>query len=539
MRAIGGHRYLARRGDILYFRRGVPLDARETFGGKREVWVTLKTSSVPVARSRLQREVEKFEAKVAAVRGEVAPAKVASAPYTPAAKEIGVRVREAFQARIERVQPIRRNDAQQVAAARLRLGDLKAFQRSVAASRGLSGEAPPLDVQWHCEALCERHGWSLSQTSDLWWILVDIVARSQIEAADREIQSLEGRPEGAVDLAFAPEQYLRDARAIEDGTAWPRAPLSLLGLFEEYVKESKPRPATVKSFRAKVRSLQSFLGHDDARRITKRDIALWKDQLLEAGKADGSPLAAKTVRETYLPAIKSTLKRGVASGQLSENVAAGVTVAGRKRQPRLRSAGFTDGEARRILAATMHERSKRLSPERERAVRWIPWLLAYTGARVNEIAQLRVEDVKVVDGIWTLTITPEAGGTKDGNARVVALHPHLVEQGFPQIVGHLQGRVFFNPSRARSGSDENPQSKKVGEHIARWVRDQVGITDPKVKPNHGWRHRFKTIARDCRMIPEVRDYIQGHVPRNESETYGDTSPKATLGEIKRIPRYEF
>ena len=491
-----------------------------------------------MARSRLQREIEKFEAKLASARGEISPALIASAPYLPKAKEIEVRVREAFEARMERVQPIRRNDAKQVAAARLRLEDLKAFQRAVAASRGLLGEDPPLDVQWQCETLCERHGWSLSETSDLWWILVDMVARAQIEAAERQMQFIEGRPASAVDLGFALDQYLRDAEATENGMAHLGPPVPLFGLFEEYVKESKPSPATVKSFRAKVRSFQTFLGHDDARRVTKRDVALWKDHLLEAGKIDGSPLGAKTVRETYLPAIKSVLKRGVTSGQLPENVAAGVTVAGRRRQPRLRSAGFTDDEARRILAATMDKRSERISPERERAIRWIPWLLAYTGARVNEIAQLRVQDVKLVDGIWTLTITPEAGSTKDGNARVVALHPHLVEQGFPEVIKGLEGRVFFDPSRARTGSDENPQSKKVGEHLARWVRDQVGVTDPRVKPNHGWRHRFKTIARECRMIPETRDYIQGHVPRIESEAYGDTSPKVTLAEIKRIPRYE-
>jgi len=538
VKAIGKHGYLARRGNTLYFRRGVPADVRDAFAGRSQVWVSLRTSSIAVARSRLQREIDKFEATLAAARGEVPPAVIASAPYVPKAKEIEICVRDAFQARMERVQPLRRNDAQQVAAARLRLEDLKAFQRSVTASQGLLGESPPLDVQWQCEALCEHQGWLLSETSDLWWMLVDMVARAQIEAAERQIQSLEGRPSSVVDLAFAPEQYLGDARATEGGAAHLGPAVSLLELFDGYVKERKPSPATVKSFRAKVRSFQAFLGHDDARRITKRDIALWKDQLLETGKADGSPLGAKTVRETYLPAIKSTLKHGVAGGQLTENVAAGVTVAGRRTPPRLRSAGFTDTEARQILSATMCKRSKRLSPERERAIRWIPWLLAYTGARVNEIAQLRVEDVKAVDGIWTLTITPEAGSTKDGNARVVALHPHIVEQGFPEMVGRLQGRVFFDPSRARCGSDENPQSKKVGEHLARWVRDQVGIIDPRVKPNHGWRHRFKTIARDCRMIPEVRDYIQGHAPRNESEAYGDISPKATLTEICRIRPYE-
>lgn len=97
--------------------------------------------------------------------------------------------------------------------------------------------------------------------------------------------------------------------------------------------------------------------------------------------------------------------------------------------------------------------------------------------------------------------------------------------------------MFFDPERKRHGSVENPQAKKVGEHLARWVRG-LGVDDPDVQPNHGWRHRFKTQARRCRMDPETRDAIQGHVPRTEGEAYGDHPPEVMLREIKRLPRYE-
>ena len=39
------------------------------------------------------------------------------------------------------------------------------------------------------------------------------------------------------------------------------------------------------------------------------------------------------------------------------------------------------------------------------------------------------------------------------------------------------------------------------------------------------------------MDPEVRDFIQGHLPRTEGERYGDTSPEVTLREISKLPRY--
>ena len=48
------------------------------------------------------------------------------------------------------------------------------------------------------------------------------------------------------------------------------------------------------------------------------------------------------------------------------------------------------------------------------ARRWVPWLCAYTGARVGEIMQLRGVDVVEQDGVNVIAITPEAGTVKMG-----------------------------------------------------------------------------------------------------------------------------
>lgn len=44
---------------------------------------------------------------------------------------------------------------------------------------------------------------------------------------------------------------------------------------------------------------------------------------------------------------------------------------------------LTDDEARLILSATLTPPPARLSPERKLARRWVPWICAYTGARVG------------------------------------------------------------------------------------------------------------------------------------------------------------
>lgn len=154
---------------------------------------------------------------------------------------------------------------------------------------------------------------------------------------------------------------------------------------------------------------------------------------------------------------------------------------------------------------------------------------------MGEIAQLRKEDVQVHDGIPLVWITPEAGTVKDKNPRFVAVHPHLIEQGFMAFVASSKpGPLFFDPGRAVTGSTKNPQSKKVGERIGAWIRAN-GVTDERLAPNHAWRHRFKTKCRAHKVDPGTRDYMQGHVPHNDAEGYGEFPPIVLRQEIEKLP----
>ena len=53
---------------------------------------------------------------------------------------------------------------------------------------------------------------------------------------------------------------------------------------------------------------------------------------------------------------------------------------------------------------------------------------------MGELTQLRGVDVIERDGIHAIKISPEAGTTKTGTARVVPVHEHLIEQGFLAFV---------------------------------------------------------------------------------------------------------
>jgi integrase len=313
-------------------------------------------------------------------------------------------------------------------------------------------------------------------------------------------------------------------------TALPQSSSKLMALFEGYVRERQPSPATIKRWRPVIVHLIEHLGHDEARHVIADNIIGWKESLA------GRNVGGRTVREVYLAAAKVVFAWAVENRKLDINPAAGVSVRVPKRH-RPRGPSFTAAEARTILSASLCKDQGKISPEHALARRWIPWICAYSGARVGEIAQMRGCDILQIDGVWAMRITPEAGSTKSGQARIVPLHPHLVEQGLLKIAeGAGGGPIFYDPKRGRGGSAANAHHKKVGERLAGWVRG-LGVDDPHVQPNHAWRHLFKTLARRAAMEPEVRDAIQGHAPRNVSETYGEWPVDVLASAITRIPRF--
>jgi len=213
-----------------------------------------------------------------------------------------------------------------------------------------------------------------------------------------------------------------------------RTDAALMGLFDGYIAERKPSPSTVRSWRPIMAHLIRTLGHDDASRVTPRDLIEWKNGLL--ADVDGEGLASRshrTVADVYLASVKVVFGWAVDNLRIPTNPARDIKV--RVPKPiKLREAGFTDAEALTILRAAMIPPTTNLAPENILARRWVPWLCAYTGARVNEIGQLRGQDVQQMEGIWTIRITPEAGTVKNKAARIVPLHAHLIEQGFIEVV---------------------------------------------------------------------------------------------------------
>lgn len=292
------------------------------------------------------------------------------------------------------------------------------------------------------------------------------------------------------------------------------------------------KPATLQNYKGVFRIFAAFLKHSDAGRVTADDVLRFKDHRLTQpqGKAK-KPVSARTVKDHDLAALKSVFGWAVTNRKLETNPAADVTI----KRPKVvlsRSKGFSEEEAVTILRASLAIKPTPHEKEKTTALkRWVPWLLAYTGARVGEIVQLRKHDLQRASDHWTITIDPAAGRVKGGVYRTVPLHPHLVEQGFVQFVEEASDGYLF--------IDVNPKTKSVlggldagNNRVREFVREYV--SDPRVHPNHGWRHRFETLGRHHGMREDLQNMITGHRGTTvAAREYGDAA--GLFREIQLLP----
>lgn len=168
---------------------------------------------------------------------------------------------------------------------------------------------------------------------------------------------------------------------------------------------------------------------------------------------------------------------------------------------------FTLAEAAVVLGAAREE-TKPL-------FRWIPWLCAYSGMRVNEAGQLRKEDFFCIDDqwFWNVTTAGRRSLKTASSERRIPVHPALVEEGFIAFVEKASGGGLF---KGKTKEEINIQPR-----MSTWVRSIIPYDKrPELAPNHGWRHLFEDLCRRDNVPEDARSYLTGRTTGKSQELYG-------------------
>ncbi len=283
-------------------------------------------------------------------------------------------------------------------------------------------------------------------------------------------------------------------------------------------KDTKPLPdKTAAKYRLAAKEFGKHRGSDDATSVTAREVDSWKVALQEAGKLTSKTIAQRLQNlRTVLEWLRSQSYGDVyADGNPVDVVrlpkGQGVLSADRT---------LTLSEAETILLAS------RMSDKPE--LRWLPWMMAYSGARVGEVAQLLPTDFFPVGDDWFYRITSKGGKTvKNAHSiRRVPVHPALIEEG---LMDHVQARFKNQPN-------ERLFPPNTQGNLGRWVRREVGLTRQELAPNHGWRHLFEDLALQAGMQEAAKLYITGRSSGRSSDQYGKSGAMlpALAAEMRKL-----
>ena len=303
-------------------------------------------------------------------------------------------------------------------------------------------------------------------------------------------------------------------------------------LIDKWINKVIDRPeTTVDAVSNTFSDFQQFIAKDPEQ-ITKTDVEAFRDHLFEIiGNKYGTVL--KKIRF-----ISTVFQVSVEAGLLKNNPAAGVKIEKPRRTDNRMPYDFNDLE--RIFSSPIYNQGQRPKGGAGEAAFWLPMLGLFSGARLEEIAQLRTSDIKQERNIWYIDIAESSVDENkkglqthiknEASIRKIPIHSQLIKFGFldyfQKVLSKNNSRLFPDLLPDKKGKISGNFSKWWG----RYARKVIGITDKK-KVFHSLRHSFRDSCRDAELAEEICDRLMGHTSgRNQSigRNYGSGFSLAKL-----------
>ena len=342
------------------------------------------------------------------------------------------------------------------------------------------------------------------------------------------------RQEAELKFATLHKQKLQEYYEIRSGASWSQIQslhssvnlplqnsqtlpkLNLDTLLTYWVSQSEKRPRTLMDAKTALRRLNRICEAHQATKVDKFIAVAFKDALLAEG------LAFATISKN-MGLIKSIFEVALNNGRIDSNPFRDIKLLKPSRQEKSRLP-FSPEDLKRIFGSSIYKMGIRPLGGGGEAAYWLPLIALMTGMRLEEIGQLRKEDIKKDGEIWYFDLVhdPENGKTlkNSSSCRRVPIHQQLIDFGLLSLVNvtGLKSHDRLFPLLASSGSRQITAS--WSQWFGRYLRQEIGIADRR-KTFHSFRHTFKDICREQGIPKEIHDRLTGHSSRDVSDGYGD------------------
>lgn len=162
---------------------------------------------------------------------------------------------------------------------------------------------------------------------------------------------------------------------------------------------------------------------------------------------------------------------------------------------------------------------------------FIPLIALFTGARREELASLKSNNIKKIDEVWSIEIEE---GKNENARRIVPIHNRLIELGLLDYAKSIQDKSFsYLFPYLVDGA--NGRGKNVGRQFSTYIRDDLKITNDR-KVFHSFRHTVITRLHTINSNKAHVIQLVGH--EDDSVHFGtythDVGLKALQDTINRL-----
>ena len=548
----------------------VPADLR-TAVGKREIWASTKTADPREARIRSAPIIHHWKARFDELRRKREPtgADLEAAVWRHYAGELEInRLRRVNMPTASDVDRATEQLVEDASAGNVAMGpnkavadigrviEIVAMKDAAATDRKFREvrEKTLIDhlargetalVEWAVDEIILREGLAIERGSLIYRDLCQRLQRAELEALRRLRERDGGNWSGTPsDPIVKPPGASTAARTAAPGE-------TIMELFDKFRREKRASVTedTWRNNEIIVRRFAEFIGetaHSSA--ITRRSVRDWKQALLqwprkasdckefaglsfrkiiEANKTVQKPIVTEKTVNKYLAGIGGFCGWLLDNDYIEADVMSGQFLAIDKRAKKVLP--YNAGQLVTIFASPLFgacEGDKRESEPGKTHVRdgrfWLPLIALFTGARLGEIAQLEVSDVRQDRGVWIFHITDEGGADKSvktaGSARVVPIHPELVRIGlleYREVMERRGEKRLFPELKRDQRGHFGSASKFWNAHI-----ETLGVKGDRSLNFHSFRHTVADAFRRAGLLDEQFAMLLGHTGGTTTGRYG-------------------
>lgn len=495
---------LIRRGVRWGFRRRVP-DTVRSHIGKREFLKSFGDVPLKEARRLAAREWARTDDLIATAERQIANRRSID---ELSVSEIGAIARSYFAALEKQamLEPPIFNDDQLNAEMELNNEELV----------GLANGPEDASVQKIATVAAREANVAAAPGTRHFFVLSEAVHAALIEHHRRQSDRLRRRPVNCYDHAFS-DAALK-AHKPDDG------PLMLEMVERWAVKETPPTLKTSDKARQVVKEFLAVVGDRYLRAVTASDVHKYKEHLLEECRSTATA-------QNKLNLLRAVIRYGREMRVISIDPCDGISIK-TKGRAKTKRREYKPEELKAIFGSAVYTDNLRPVGGAGEAAYWLPLLALFTGGRLEELGQLRSEDIaKEFYGdaqgheceAWTIRIVEDLkDGLRVKNAgseRRIPVHKALIDAGFIKYVSaaKAEGRKQLFPRLTPN---------KYGVRTANWskwwgryVREKLEIVDRSVT-FHSFRHTFKDQARNSNVPDKVNDELTGHDTGGVASAYG-------------------